>query len=47
MQEVEKLAQGCKIEAVDAKQNKEQYMRNAFINGISSEYMKNFLKTEN
>ena len=36
MQGLEKLAQGCKFEAIDARQNKEQYMRDAFINGISS-----------
>ena len=47
MQGLEKLAQGCKLEAVDAKQNKEQYMRDAFTNGISSVYIKDFLKTEN
>ena len=43
MQGLEKLAQGCKFEAVDA----EQYMRDAFINGISSAFIKDFLKTKN
>ena len=35
-----KLAQGCKFEAVDVNQNKEQYMRDAVINGISSTYIR-------
>ena len=37
---LEKLAQGCKFEAVDTKQNKEQYMKDAFINDISSAYIR-------
>ena len=32
---MEKLTQICKFEAVDPNQNKEQYMRDTFINGIS------------
>ena len=36
MQELEKLVKGCQFETVTATQNKEQYMRDAFINGISS-----------
>ena len=40
MQGLEKLAQSCKFEAVDTKQNKEQYMRDSFINSISFAYIR-------
>ena len=40
MHGLEKLAQGCMFGAVDAKQNKEQYMKDVFINGISSAYIR-------
>ena len=40
MQGLEKLAPGYKFEAVDANQNKEQYMKDAFVKGISSAYIR-------
>ena len=37
MQELGKLSKCCKFDAVTATQNKEQYMRDAFIHGINLE----------
>ena len=36
MQDLEKIAKTCNFTAVNAEENKKQYIRDAFINGISS-----------
>ena len=40
MQELERISKTCKFEAVTAEQNKQQYTRDAFINGIHSSYIR-------
>jgi len=39
-QELQRLAKTCKLQAVSAEENKQQYIRDAFINGISSPHIR-------
>lgn len=39
-QELQRLAKDCSFKAVSAEENKTQYMRDAFINGISSQHIR-------
>ena len=39
MQELECISKTCNFEAITAEQNKQQYIRDAFINGINSAYI--------
>ena len=40
MQELERISKKCNFEAVTAEQNKQQYICDAFINGINSAYIR-------
>ena len=39
MQELERIAKSCNVQAVTAEENKQQYIHDAFINGINSPYI--------
>ena len=40
MQSLEQISKTCNFEAVTAEQNRKQYLRDAFINGISSAHIR-------
>ena len=40
MQQLERIAKSCNFQAVTAEENKQQYIRDAFINGINSPFIR-------